>query len=188
MIERGSDRAFLDAEPLGHRSGRHVAHDDFERNDLDFLDQLLAHVEALDEMGRHADRAQLGHQIFADAVVEHALAVEHGFLRRVERGGVVLEILDQRAGLGPLVEDLGLAFVDHAPALHCAFLCRQKRENGDSTCGPRRSGKIAMPTACGNVAKAHSAAYLCAVHKLALQCAQPKPYRQYNIDNSRGYR
>ena len=37
-------------------------------------------------------------------------------LLRVERGRVVLEILDQRAGLGTLVEDLGLAFVDLAAA------------------------------------------------------------------------
>ena len=42
----------------------------------------------------------------------------HRLLVGVEGGGVVLEILDERAGLRPLVEDLGLAFVDHAPALH----------------------------------------------------------------------
>jgi len=36
-----------------------------------------------------------------------------------------------------------------------------------------------MRAACGNVAKAHSAAYLCAVHKLALQCSQTKPFRLF---------
>ncbi len=36
----------------------------------------------------------------------------------VEGGGVVLEVLDERAGLGTLVEDLGLAFVDAAAAVH----------------------------------------------------------------------
>src|SRR5690606_22252976 len=35
-----------------------------------------------------------------------------GLLLAVEGGGVVLEILDQGAGLGPLVEDLGLAFIE----------------------------------------------------------------------------
>ena len=111
-------RAFLDAQSLGHRTGRDIAHHDLERNDLHFFDELLAHVEAAHEMGRHADRVQLHHQIFADAIVEHALAVEHGLLGGVEGGGVVLEILDQRSGLGPLIEDLGLALVNHAAAFH----------------------------------------------------------------------
>ena len=53
-----------------------------------------------------------GHQIFGDAVVEDALALDRVVLLVVEGGGVVLEILDERAGLGALVEDLGLAFVD----------------------------------------------------------------------------
>ena len=39
-------------------------------------------------------------------------------LLRVECGGVVLEILDQRAGLGTLVEDLGLALIDLAATGH----------------------------------------------------------------------
>jgi hypothetical protein len=45
----------VESEPGGH-----VAHDDLERDDLDFLDQLLAHVEAADEVGRDADLRQLG--------------------------------------------------------------------------------------------------------------------------------
>ena len=69
-------------------------------------------------MGGHADRVQLRHQIFADAVVEHALAVEHRLFGGVEGGGVVLEILDQGARLRPLIEDFGLAFVDHPAAFH----------------------------------------------------------------------
>jgi hypothetical protein len=39
--------------------------------------------------------------MFGNAVVENALPVDRALLLRVERGGVVLEILDQRAGLGP---------------------------------------------------------------------------------------
>jgi len=34
-----------------------------------------------------------------------------------------------------------------------------------------------MRRPCGNVAKAHSRAYLCAVHKLALQCRSQAPLR-----------
>ena len=63
-----------------------------------------------------------------DAVVEHALAVDRAALLRVEGGGVVLEILDQRAGLGTLVEDLGLAFVDLAATGHKAVATPSKGE------------------------------------------------------------
>jgi hypothetical protein len=39
-------RAFLDPETLGDRARGDVAHHDFQRDDLDFADQLLAHVDA----------------------------------------------------------------------------------------------------------------------------------------------
>ena len=93
-------------------------HHHLDRHDLDLADQLLAHVEAADEMGRDADRAEQGVEMLGDAVVEHALAGDRAALLGVERGRVVLEILDQGAGLGPLVEDLGLAFVDQSAAGH----------------------------------------------------------------------
>src|SRR3982750_4624488 len=83
-------------------------------------DQLLAHVEPADEMGRDADRAEKGVDMLGDAVVEHALAGDGALLLGVERGRVVLEILDERAGLRALVEDLGLAFVDQSAAGHSA--------------------------------------------------------------------
>ena len=49
-------RAFLDPEPLRQRAGGDVAHHDLDRDDLDLADQLLAHVEPADEVGRDADR------------------------------------------------------------------------------------------------------------------------------------
>ena len=121
MIERGSTRAFLDAEALGQRAGGDVAHHHFERDDLDFLDQLLAHVEAADEVGRNADAVQMGEDVLGNAVVEHALAVDDLVLLLVEGGGVVLEELDQRARLGSLIEDLGLAFINAAAIFHLNF-------------------------------------------------------------------
>ena len=108
----GQRRAFLDAQALAHRAGDDVAAHDFQRNDLDFADQLLAQVQTLDEVVGHADAVQARHDELADLVVHHALAFENGLLLRVEGGGVVLEILDQGAGLGSFVKDLGLAFVN----------------------------------------------------------------------------
>ena len=96
--------AFLDAEALADRAGRDVAHDHFQRDDLALAHELLAHVEAADEVGRHADLPKQSEDIFGDAVVEHALAGDRALLLRVEGGRVVLEVLDDRARLGPLVE------------------------------------------------------------------------------------
>ena len=60
--------------------------------------------------------AEQGEDMLGNAVVEHALAGDRSLLLGVERGRVVLEILDQGAGLRPLVEDLGLAFIDESAA------------------------------------------------------------------------
>ena len=56
--------------------------------------------------------------MLGNAVVDDPLAADRAALLRVERGRVVLEILDQGSGLGTLVEDLGLALVDLAAASH----------------------------------------------------------------------
>src|SRR3546814_2740024 len=69
----------------------------FRSHDLDLADQLFAHVEAADEMVRHADIAEQGEDMLGNAVVEHALAVDRPTLLRVEGGRVVLEIMEQRA-------------------------------------------------------------------------------------------
>ena len=111
-------RAFLDAEPRRQRAGGDIAHHDLERNDLDLADQLLAHVEPADEMRRHADVVEVLEDVFRDPVVEHALAFDDLVLLGVEGGGVVLEMLDQRAGLRAFIEDLRLAFINAAAAAH----------------------------------------------------------------------
>ena len=69
-------------------------------------------------MRRHADVVEVLEKVLGDAVVEDALAVDDLVLLGVERGRVVLEMLDQRARLGTLVEDLGLALVDATTAAH----------------------------------------------------------------------
>src|SRR6185437_600968 len=55
----GQRRALVDPEPGRERPCGDVAHHDFKRDDLDLADQLLAHVEPLDEMRRHADLSEL---------------------------------------------------------------------------------------------------------------------------------
>src|SRR3990172_1606704 len=69
-------------------------------------------------MGRDAHLVEVIEDVLGNAVVEHALAVNDFVLLLVEGGGVVLEELNQRSGLRPLVEDLGLAFIDAPTAVH----------------------------------------------------------------------
>jgi hypothetical protein len=111
-------RAFLDAEARRERAGGDVAHTTSSGMISTSRISCSRMFRRLDEMRRHADLVQLLEDELRDAVVEHALAVEDRVFFRVERGGVVLEVLDQRAGLGAFVEDLGLAFVNAAAAAH----------------------------------------------------------------------
>ena len=69
-------------------------------------------------MGRHANFAQLGHQIFRDAVVQNALARDGAAFLVIAGGGVILEILDKRPGFGAFEQNLGLAFVDPPATEH----------------------------------------------------------------------
>src|SRR5579862_1999686 len=111
-------RSFGDAEALRQGAGDDIADDDLDRNDLHLANELLAHVEAAHEMRRNADVGKLRHQELADAVVDDAFPGDGAALLRVESGGVVLEILDKRSGLGALEHHLGLAFIDLLASSH----------------------------------------------------------------------
>ena len=69
-----------------------------------------------------------GEDVLRDAVVDDALAADRAALLRVERGRVVLEILDERARLRTLVEDLGLALINLAAASHGSRHSNGKRK------------------------------------------------------------
>ena len=130
-------RALFDAEPCGERTRRNIAHHNFNRHNLDLPDELLAHVEPLDVVRGDANVAEQREEVLADPVVENTLAVDRALLLGVERGGIVLEVLDDRAGFGTLIEDLGLAFVDLAATGHGHFLdCRGNRPGNSK---PRRN-------------------------------------------------
>src|SRR5262245_7192558 len=74
-------------------------------------------------MGRHPDVVQVLKQVLRNPVVEDALALDHLVLLGIERGGVVLEVLDEGSRLGSLVENLGLAFIDTASTAHWDVPC-----------------------------------------------------------------
>ena len=118
MIERGKAVAFVQSEALGDRAGRDVAHDDLKGNDLQLADQLLAHVEAADEMRRNTDFAEAGEQIFGNPVVQHSFAFDALMPLAIQGGCVILEVLDQGAGLGSFIKDLRLSLIDLATAVH----------------------------------------------------------------------
>src|SRR3546814_19487478 len=80
---------------------------------------LLAHVETADEVGGHADAAEQRENMLRNQVVEHALAGNRPFFLCVEGGRVVLEILDQRPGLGAFIQDLGFAFIAQIGRASC---------------------------------------------------------------------
>src|SRR6185437_11911214 len=115
-------RAGFEPEALHQRAGGDVAHHHLERDDLDFLDQLLAHVDTADEMRRDAELVELAENVFGDAVVQDALAVDDVVLGAVAGGGVVFEILNKSARLRTLVKVFRLALVNLPPAVHGSIL------------------------------------------------------------------
>ncbi len=114
---------FLDAEALRQRSRRHVPHHHLQRHDLDFANQLFAHVEAADEVGRHPDVVEVLKQVLRNPVVEDALALDYLVFLGIERGRIVLEVLDQGSRLRSFVKDLGLAFINAAASAHWDVPC-----------------------------------------------------------------
>src|SRR6185437_12438139 len=111
-------RAFLDPETLRQGPGGDVADDDLDRDDFDLADELLAHVHSADEVCRNPDHLQRSEDVLGNAVVDDALAADGAALLRVERGRIVLEVLDERARLRSLVKDLGLSLINLAAASH----------------------------------------------------------------------
>src|SRR3546814_886324 len=96
-----------------------MTHSFHTRRSSDLLPhKLFAHVEAADEMGRDANLRQQCENMLGNAVIQYALTADGAFFLRIEGGRVILEILDDGAGLRPFIEDLGFAFIDLAATGH----------------------------------------------------------------------
>jgi len=73
--------------------------------------------------GRHPDVVEVLKQVLRNPVVEDALALDHLVFLGIERGRVVLEVLDQGSRLGAFVKHLGLAFINAASTAHWDVPC-----------------------------------------------------------------
>ena len=73
-------------------------------------------------MGWNAHPPEVGEDMLGDPVVKRALAGNDALFLGVKGRGVVLEILNDRAGLGPFVENFGLALVKLFAARHLRLL------------------------------------------------------------------
>src|SRR5207244_10004673 len=80
-------------------------------------------VETADEMGGHSDVVDMLKQVLRNPVVEDALALDHLMFLGIERGRIVLEVLDQGSRLRSFIENLGLAFINAASTAHWDVPC-----------------------------------------------------------------
>src|SRR3546814_5419441 len=88
------------------------------RSDFHLPHKLFAHVGAAEEMGRDTNLRQQCENMLGNAVSQYTLTADGAFFLRIEGGRVILEILDDGAGLSPFIEDLGFAFINLAATGH----------------------------------------------------------------------
>src|ERR1700739_3942527 len=73
--------------------------------------------------GGRPDIVEVLKQVLRNPVVEDALALDHLVFLGIERGRIVLEVLDQGTRLRTFVKDLRLAFINAAPPAHWDVPC-----------------------------------------------------------------
>ena len=74
-------------------------------------------------MGRHPDVVEVLKQVLRNPVIEDALALDNLVFLGIERGRIVLEVLDQGSWLRTFIQDLGLAFINAASTAHRDVPC-----------------------------------------------------------------
>jgi hypothetical protein len=74
-------------------------------------------------VGWHPDIVEVLEQVLRNPVIEDALALDHLVFLGIERGRIVLEVLDQGTRLRSFVKHLGLAFINAASTAHWDVPC-----------------------------------------------------------------
>ena len=69
-------------------------------------------------MGRNTDLAYACHQELGNPVIDHTLTGDRSLFLVIERGGVVLEVLDQGSRFRAFEKDFSLPLVDTSAAGH----------------------------------------------------------------------
>src|SRR3546814_4614846 len=87
-------------------------------------------------MGRDTNLRQQCENMLGNAVIQYTLTADGAFFLRIEGGRVILEILDDGAGLRPFIEDLGFAFINLAATdlrgrLVIGTLCRSEEHTSE---------------------------------------------------------
>ena len=117
--DRARERCSLrKAQKAAKRTCRAVTDDNFQRNDLYFLDQHFTVIQGLDVMGNNAPRLKHLENFRRDFVINDALLVYGPLLGGIERGRVILEILDDKIGIVRRIKNFGFAFVDFVALFH----------------------------------------------------------------------
>ena len=111
-------RAFLLAETTDETARDDVAHDDFKLNHVEPLDEHFAFADLFEEVRLNAAVFELLEKEFADFVVDDAFAVDDAVFLAVERGGVVLEVNQQLAGVVGLEDGFRFALVQKIALNH----------------------------------------------------------------------
>src|SRR5260370_2949664 len=74
-------------------------------------------------MGGLSDVVEMLKQVLRNPVVEDAIALDHLMFLGIERGRIVLEVLDQGSRLRSFIKNLGLAFINAASTAHWDVPC-----------------------------------------------------------------
>src|SRR3546814_7180313 len=80
-------------------------------------------------MGRDTNLRQQCENMLGNAVIQYTLTADGAFFLRIEGGRVILEILDDGAGLRPFIEDLGFAFINLAATGHAGVPTHRSEEH-----------------------------------------------------------
>src|SRR5437660_858302 len=145
----GQRLALFHPEAFREAAGDDVPHHHLDRHDLETLHQHVAVVEAADEMRRHPLALEETEEDLRDGVVANAFLDDRAAFLGVERGRVVLEVLEEKIGIAGGEELLRLPLVDELSRFHVAHRIPPgvARTGRGRSAGPRRRVERLLPNA-----------------------------------------